>query len=92
MRKKGPIRRPCWQRGNSTCDTSELASLDWGNWFQDAGYIHVRRNDVDGETWHRVFPKRIRGRVCTRVAVTDGTVCWMHDKSTIRAAMNGGNR
>lgn len=62
---------------NSTCGSTKLAWLDWSNWFQDRGYIHVMKDD--GEAFHRVYPKALKGYVCTRVAVYDRIPCWLYD-------------
>jgi len=79
---RGPLQRYCAGREFSECGSADLHELDWSNWFQDDGYIHVRRYRPDeGETWHRVWPKRIRGRIYKRIAVVAGQPCWLFDKA-----------
>lgn len=80
-----PLRKPC--RIHSVCGTSALSDLDWDNMFTDMSgteiYIHVRRVDYDPyeETWHRVYPKGIKGRGCGRISVVDGEPHWLYDKT-----------
>lgn len=83
-RLPGPLRKPC--RIHSTTGSGDLLQLDWANWWIDnlCGhfYIHVR---MDGHppfdaTWHRVYPKGIKGRVCNRISVVDGEPHWLYDK------------
>lgn len=77
---KGPISRNATLAKYSHCCSADLAWLDWKNWFQDCGYIHVRRWTLEeGETWHRVRPKRIGGRVANRMSVKDGLPHWLFD-------------
>lgn len=83
--KLGPIFRDATSPKCSRCDTADLTALDWKNWWQDNGYIHVRKwTWEEGETWHRVYPKRIGGREVRRVAVTDGRPAWLHDLPNIK--------
>lgn len=85
----GPIFRDATSPKYSTCGSASLESLDWSNWWQDSGYIHVRRSTQgDGETWHRVYPKRIAGRQVKRVAVTNGKPVWLHDKTPTSGDVN----
>jgi hypothetical protein len=43
-------------------------------------YIHVRKYSRDmGETWHRVFPRSINDRKCTRIKAVNGEPVWLHD-------------
>lgn len=86
--KLGPVRRLCHDPKNSVCSTAALAELDWDNWFMDNGplggdsiYIHVRRfSHVEGETWHRVFPRRVKGRIVERLGIYYGNLVWLHDR------------
>lgn len=84
MKIKGPINRRVL--GNSSCPSQRLSALDWSNWWLDHGfgdgcYLHVRHICDDGdETWHRVYPHRVKGRVCHRVAVYGGVLYWLHDE------------
>jgi len=69
---------------NSLCSTARLADLDWSNWFTDDGYLHVRRAHpkLDGphdETWHRVFPRPLRGYRCDRLSFKSGKLHWLYD-------------
>lgn len=77
-----PIERECRSPHYSVCATAYLYDLDWKNWFQEGAgsgsYIHVKHKNDD--TWHRVFPKRISGRSCTRLALHNGILQWLHDK------------
>lgn len=87
-----PISRPVNDRRNSICGSSELEVLDFQNWFEDGGivefegvtwpelYIHVRKVDVEGDiTWHRVFPRRVRKRLASRLEMTNGVLHWIYD-------------
>lgn len=80
-KKTGPIRRSCNDSRYSLCGSAELHELDWDNWWEDDGYIHVRYwHQTAGETWHRVVPKKIKGRKMERVAVVDGWPHWLFDE------------
>lgn len=72
-----PIIRTCSNPRNSICSSALLQDLDWTNWWQDNGYIHVKHSSA--ETWHRVFPRKIRERRCTRIAVSNGIPQWFYD-------------
>lgn len=72
---------------NSESDSASLADLDWDNWWEDRSfgsfYLHVRKIDArdhNDETWHRVYPKPVRGHTCTGLAAFNGTLFWMHRK------------
>lgn len=66
----------------STCATSRLEALDFENWFQDSSggncYIHVLSPRPD-DTWHRVYPRKIRGKTVQRLAVYEGSIYWLYD-------------
>lgn len=91
-----PYRRSCkpWKRigpkmrrvdnpRNSMCGVP-LSELDWGNWSQDLGYLHVRRwSAEDGDTFHRVYPRAIRGHTHARLCVENGALYWLHDANNV---------
>lgn len=88
MKKKpGPLHRTCAVRSNSYCGSADLHELDWTNWFQDTStpldgtYIHVRKPDNGwGETYHRVIPNGIKGRICHRLSMKNGLLTWLYDE------------
>lgn len=75
-----PLWRACCDGRYSTCGSRDLHELDWSNWWEDEGYIHVRAYTWDeGETWHRVVPKPVKNRPRMRLAVRDGRPFWIFD-------------
>ena len=75
-----PLWRACCDGRYSTCGSRDLHELDWSNWWEDNGYIHVRAYTWDeGETWHRVCPKPVKNRPRLRLAVRDGRPFWIFD-------------
>lgn len=77
----GPKMRRVDNPRNSRC-IAPLSELDWSNWFQDDGYLHVRRwREDEGDTFHRVSPRALRGHTHTRLAVENGVLYWLHDES-----------
>lgn len=82
---KEPLIKSVLDSRYSEC-ASDLTQLDWQNWFSDYGlmasiYIHVRHLDCyGGHTWHRVYPRTPKGRVCHRISVRSGVPCWVFDK------------
>lgn len=78
---KSPLKRRIKSTRNSEPSTAHFDELDWTNWWQDHGYIHVRKyNLLEDETWHRVYPREIKGYTCIRVAVYDNILYWLHDE------------
>lgn len=79
----GPLWRCAEDPKWSLCASADLRELDWSNWWQDeydGTYLHVLKYTPDeGDTWHRVQPRNLRGRKCTRVAVWNGVVHWLFD-------------
>lgn len=70
----------------SICATAFLKTLDFANWFQDSptflnrdgnSYIHVKSKDDD--TWHRVHPRKMKGKKVQRLAVYEGSLYWLYD-------------
>lgn len=81
LRLAPPRFRSVYARGNSTCGSVPIyyLSSDWrtdGN-ASEPLYLHVRRYLDD--TWHRVHPRPMPGYVCRRLAMRDGTLCWVYD-------------
>jgi hypothetical protein len=82
LKRRGPRWRAVVNARNSECASRSLSALDWDNWWQDDGYIHVRAFTPDeGETWHRVYPRPLKGFVCTRVGVMEGQLRWLFDRA-----------
>lgn len=78
-----PLWRACCDGRYSECGSRDLHELDWSNWWEDNGYIHVRAcpvfNDGEGETWHRVCPKPVKNRPRMRLGVRAGRPFWILD-------------
>jgi len=83
MNVSGPIKKLVV--GHSTCGSASIGCLDWRSWYLDSGfgdgcYLHVRHlSKYDGVTYHRVYPRKVRGRVCHRIAMLKGRLYWLHD-------------
>ena len=83
MNVSGPIKKLVV--GHSTCGSASIGCLDWRSWYLDSGfgdgcYLHVRHlSKYDGVTYHRVYPRKVRGRVCHRIAMLRGRLYWLHD-------------
>ena len=87
-----PIWKPIMSDYWSKCNSADIAELDFSDWWADAFvgalsmwgtgiYLHV--SHVDGETRHRVYPRGMRGRVVTRLGMTNSRtgpdVWWIYD-------------
>ena len=87
MKRTGPLSRPIFDRRNSTVGSrvpvENLYPLTWwmdtGELFGE-GQIYIHAESVLDDTVHRVHPRRIKGRVCRRIAMRRGVPCWLYDR------------
>ena len=82
LQKHPPRSRGVFNKRNSICGSANIDDLVTGEWWTDGGdeiYIHAKHKD--GETSHRVFPRKMRGYKCKRMTMKDGKLYWLYDWS-----------